>query len=67
MTNSYMLKRDISFVFEKGLWRCKIRGVPIYDPLATDFAQVAQNFMTAMRYDGGNWTKENPLSEPSAR
>lgn len=43
----YTLKRDISFVYELGKWRCKIRGVREETSLASDFAKNAAQFMGA--------------------
>lgn len=42
---SHMLKRDISFVYERGFWRAKILGVPEDNLLASEFARHALFFM----------------------
>jgi type II secretory pathway pseudopilin PulG len=57
-TNKYILKRDISFVFEQGVWRCKIGAVPTNDTTATGFGQQAKSFMAAT-LNGNNFKGAN--------
>jgi len=48
----HTLKKDISFVFEAGLWRAEIVGVPINDALASQFGQTSATFLAAQWNSG---------------
>lgn len=58
VANRYILKRDISFVFEQGVWRCMIAATPSNDQRATDFATQAKTFMAAA-LNGNNFKGAN--------
>lgn len=49
----YVIKRDISFVFELGSWRAQLVGQPLQDLLASEFAKQAEIFMAMDRNPDG--------------
>jgi len=46
----YVLRQDISFVWEAGKWRAEILGAPESDTISSDFAAKAKEFLEATRY-----------------
>lgn len=50
----YVLTRDISFVFEEGLWRGQIMGIVSGSTQADNFAQKAGQFLAAQWYAGAH-------------
>jgi prepilin-type N-terminal cleavage/methylation domain-containing protein len=54
MQTPYVLTRDISFVFEEGLWRGQIMGVANSSTNADNFSTKAASFLASQWYSGAH-------------